>query len=96
MNTIATFSQVGDFAACYAAKDWLRERGFSLGGMQADEPRAIWLGKCSISKWRGLSLAEKREMHGQMTGNQRNGPVRISICRGATPDALAAFALPSK
>lgn len=90
MNRI-TFDQPGDFQAQYAAERWLRDRGFSIGSSQGDSPRAIWHGDCYISKWRGLSAADKAEMHAQMLGDGRNGPVHIELCAGATPAAIEAF-----
>lgn len=91
-DSAVTFTDPDDFAAAHAADKWLRDRGFSCGSMQGYEPRAIWFGECYISKWRGLNAADKREMHAKMTGDQRNGPVTISLCRGATNDAKVAFA----
>lgn len=91
VNGAKTFSNAGDFQACHTAEEWLRERGFSIGSSQGSEPRAIWHGDCCISKWRGLSAADKRDMHAKMTGDQRSGPVHIHLCPGASVDAIAAF-----
>lgn len=91
LRTSITFDNKGDFAATHAAVDWLRERGFSIGSMQAGSPRAIWFGDCYISKWRGLSDEDKALMHAVMEGNGRDGPVTIRLRRGATPEAIAAF-----
>lgn len=90
MSTVE-FNNTGDFEACRAAESWLDSRGFSVGSMQGDEPRAIWHGDCYISKWRGLSAADKREMHASMTGDQRKGPVRITLHAAASPEARDAF-----
>lgn len=94
MSTIE-FSDKGDFAATHAAVDWLSARGFSVGSMQAGSPRAIWHGDCYISKWRGLSAQDKREMHARMEGDDRNGPIRITLLAAASEEARAAFALTS-
>lgn len=91
MKTTVEFTDTGDFKACRAAEAWLDARGFSVGFMQSNEPRAIWHGDCYISKWRGLSAADKREMHASMTGDQRNGPVRITLHEAASPEAREAF-----
>lgn len=90
MNVIE-FNDKGDFAASHAAVDWLHEHGFSVGSMQAGSPRAIWYGDCYISKWRGLSPQEKRGMHARLEGEERNGPVRITLLSGASAEARAAF-----
>jgi hypothetical protein len=92
-TNIVEFKNEGDFQASHAACDWLRKRGFSVGSMKGDEPRAIWHGDCYISKWRGLNPWEKREMHARMEGDARNGPVRIILLPAATDAARAAFAL---
>jgi hypothetical protein len=91
MSDTVEFNNAGDFQACYAAEAWLKARGFSVGSSQGGEPRAIWHGDCYISKWRGLSAADKREMHASMTGNQRNGPVRVTLHASASPEAREAF-----
>lgn len=89
-----TFAESGDFAASGAASAWLDARGFTMGSMQSDYPRAIWHGDCYVSKWRGLSESEKRSMHAVATGDMRHGPVTIKLCPGATPEAIAAFRAP--
>lgn len=92
MTTIE-FKDEGTFQAGYAAEKWLRDRGFSVGSSQAAAPRAIWHGDCYISKWRGLSAADKRDMHARMDGDMRNGPVSITLLPSASPEAREAFAL---
>ena len=89
--SVIEFNDKGDFAASHAAVDWLRDLGFSIGSMQAGSPRAIWHGDCYISKWRGLSAQDKCEMHARMEGNDRNGPLRITLLAAASPEARAAF-----
>lgn len=85
------FPQEGLFQAQHAAEKWLRERGFSIGSSQAGSPRAIWHGDCYISKWRGLSPAERASCHALMTGNGRNGPITVALTPAASPEAIAAF-----
>ncbi|WP_426106330.1 hypothetical protein [Massilia sp. TSP1-1-2] len=88
------FSQSGTFEAAHAAEQWLRDRGFSYGPSQADGPQAVWHGDCVISKWRNLSAKDKRKCHATLSGDGRDGPMRITLCAAATPEAIAAFALP--
>lgn len=90
MNNTVEFTG-DDFESTYKAVGWLKERGFSVGSMQGDAPRAIWHGDCYISKWRGLSAKEKREMHASMTGDPRSGPVRITLHAAASAEAREAF-----
>lgn len=73
------FTESGDFEAYYAASKWLDENGFSLGSMQRDDPIGIMKGDYCIAKWRNLSAADKRGLHGVLTGDKRNGPVTIEI-----------------
>lgn len=89
--TVIEFNDKGDFAASHAAVDWLCEHGFSVGSMQAGSPRAIWYGDCYISKWRGLSAEDKRGMHARLEGEERDGPVRITLLASASAEARAAF-----
>lgn len=93
MRTVVEFNQTGKFEASHAAQKWLDERGFSYGPSQADGPQAIWHGDCDISKWRNLSRKEREECHAIMTGDGRAGPMRITLMRGATAEAIAAFNL---
>jgi hypothetical protein len=76
---IRTFDQPGDFAAQAAAKQWLHERGYSVGIMEADAPRGIMRGDVLIAKWCNLSPRERATLDGQMTGDMRNGPVTVEI-----------------
>lgn len=91
--SVVEFKDQGDFAASHAAVDWLHARGFSVGSMQAGSPRGIWHGDCYISKWRGLSAQDKRDMHARMEGDDRNGPVRITLLAAASAEARSAFAM---
>jgi hypothetical protein len=90
-SLIATFSDKGDFAASGIAELFLRERGFSVGPMQANDPRGIMLGKMRIEKWRRLTDATRAQLHGQMTGNPRTGPITVTIFAHAPAAAREAF-----
>lgn len=91
MRTTISFNDAGTFEASRAAEKWLRERGFSYGSSQADGPQAIWYGECSISKWRNLSVKERGQCHATLGGNQREGPMHITLRNAATPEAIEAF-----
>lgn len=73
------FNQVGDFKAFDAAVSLLQENGFSVGSMQRDDPIGLMYGDYDISKWRNLNEAERNGLHGQLTGDKRNGPVFVTI-----------------
>lgn len=73
------FDTAGAFKAVDEARDWLKANGFSFGSMQAGAPTAIYRGDCIISKWRNLSREEQRTCDGLMTGDFRNGPVKVVI-----------------
>ncbi len=87
----AVFAQVGDFAANRAAIMALEANGFSLGPMQRGAPRAVMFGEYDISKWRNLSHDERREAHGTLTGDGRQGPLVFCLLPSA-PDAAVAAA----
>jgi hypothetical protein len=78
--TTRTFHSIGyDFSAMTAAENWCKENGISVGRMQGPSPRGLLRGDFDIAKWRNLSKREKAELHGQMTGNMRNGPVTVEM-----------------
>lgn len=93
MKTSVIFTNAGTFAAARAAEHWLDERGFSYGPSQVDGPQAIWHGDCCISKWRNLSRKEREQCHATLSGDGREGPMTITLCAAATPEAIAAFNL---
>lgn len=90
-NLVKTFTQKGDFAAMTAAEDFLRVAGFSIGSSERGSPRGIVFGDCAISKWRRLSSQDRDDMHGQMTGDGRNGPLTVTIFGRAPSEAKRAF-----
>lgn len=80
MPTIIKFEDTGTFEAYHAAKQWCRDKGYSVGQMCGNEPIGIlkesdmW-----IAKWKNLSAQEKSELDGIMSGDFRNGPVNVEI-----------------
>lgn len=80
METLFRKEFVGaDFAAIRAAEDWLEDRGFSCGRGQRGAPRGILFGEWDIQKWRNLNERERSELHGQIVGDSRDGPVAVEI-----------------
>lgn len=86
------FDDAGDFAALNAAQKWCRDHGISYGSLQRDDPVGLMVGDHDIDKWRNLSLADRQQLDGQLTGDKRNGPVFITLARhvqlaARTPEA---------
>ena len=79
------------FGAVNAAEADLEARGFSVARMQAHQPSGILFGDFDIQKWRNLSTAHREALHGQMTGDFRNGPVTVRIFDTAPDEAKEAF-----
>ena len=74
------FNQAGSFEAMYAAEAWCRENGISVGQSSATGPTGLLFGPYDwIAKWRNLTAGEKRELHGTMSGDMREGPVLIDL-----------------
>lgn len=74
-----TFTGTRDFEAVGKAEDWCRERGLSVGSAERGSPRGILLGDVTIAKWRNLTATERAQLHGQMSGDMRNGPVHVDL-----------------
>ena len=85
-----TFTQDGEFEAYRAAQEWLNAGGFSWGQGQRGAPCGILFGDFIIAKWKNLTIAERRECHGELTGDHRLGPVTVRIFADAHPDAIRA------
>lgn len=93
-----TFDDAGDFVAIHKAEAWLRERGYSVGSMQADAPMGILHGDYGIAKWRNLTPKHRAQLDGWIEGeDKRNGPVTIVLRRTPheSPAAPAADRAPN-
>lgn len=83
---IKEFQASGTFGAITAARDWLSERGFSVGRMCCDEPMGIMKGDFDIQKWRNLSERERGSLHGRITSDDfREGGVTVEIDDARAP-----------
>ncbi|MDP3869143.1 hypothetical protein [Phenylobacterium sp.] len=82
------FTGEGAFSALNAATGWLRSMGFSVGRMQARSPSGIMFGACDISKWRGLSAADRAALHGQMIAGRTAASIHFS--HNLPPEAVTA------
>lgn len=85
-----TFIDAREFAAKHAARQYLGDRGFSVGRWQAHAPCGILFGDYDIQKWRNLSPADIAALHGIMKGDGRHGPITVTIT-SSDPAIRAAF-----
>lgn len=85
------------FSSWNDAETYLAERGFSLGRMQGPSPRGILLGRWDIQKFRNLSAAEKKTLHGfAQRGPGVGSLVAVRIFDGAPAEAHEAIRQRSK
>lgn len=73
------FEQKGTFAAWNAARQWLKENGFSYGSSSVDGPVGILKGDFCISKWRNMTPKERSQLDGTLSGELREGPVVVRL-----------------
>jgi hypothetical protein len=84
------FEQKGDFKAMWAAEQWCKENGITVGLSCGPDPRGLMYGTgFLIMKWSNLSNSDEKKLHGRMTGDMRNGPVTIEIREKAAADEQA-------
>ena len=80
-GAVHTFESKEDFGAFREAEEFCRERGFSVGSMQRDEPIGIARGDFYIAKWYNLSAQDKTRLDGVIVGEKRNGPVVVIFAK---------------
>ena len=73
------FNEHGDFMAYRSAEAWAKEHGYSSGSMCSPEPTALFKGDHYVAKWRNLNKKERESVDGVITGEYRNGPVKITL-----------------
>lgn len=89
-----TFTQSAtgeDFHALYACETALNIAGFSRGSYQRGAPCGALFGDYQISKWRGMSEAERAGLHATFEGDGRNGPIILTIHDNCPPEGRAAL-----
>lgn len=91
MTVSIIFDKKGDFAALQDAKSALQSAGFSIGSIQRGYPTAIMFGDYSVSKWSSLNREERLATHAQLTGDNRHGPLTLTILPAAPDQAIAAI-----
>lgn len=91
--SIASIEFAGD--AAFEANDLacraLEEAGFSIGRMEHRSPRGLLFGSYDIQKWRNLNAQHRRDLHGALVGDMRNGPVKALLFPAAPGAARGAF-----
>lgn len=70
------------FSAYNKAEQWCRDNGYSVAPMCCPLPTGLVKGDVYIAKYRNLTARERRELHGTITGNFREGPVVVTLLRG--------------
>lgn len=91
-DLVKTFSDQGIWAAKDHAERFLKAAGFSVGINQAHSPRGILFGRdVIIMKWRNLRRHEIEALHGELTGDGREGPITVRIFERAPQEAKRAF-----
>ncbi|MDA3939618.1 MAG: hypothetical protein PF693_09945 [Spirochaetia bacterium] len=73
------FDTKGTFKAKTAAEKWLTDNGYSFGSSCVYSPQAIKKGNWNIAKWRNLTVEERKNIDGIITGNGREGPITVEI-----------------
>lgn len=74
------FQGTGSFQAIWAAEKWLKERGYSHGSMDSDNPMGVKFGDCLIRKWTNMRVSERRQMDGTIESKDfRSGPVVVKL-----------------
>ena len=77
---VKVFNNKGTFEAFYAAENYAREQGYSVGSMCRSMPIALKKGDYHIAKWRNLSKLERLDIDGHITSKDfREGIVTVDI-----------------
>lgn len=67
------------FEALHKAQKWCNDNGYSFGPTCVCSPQAIKKGNWNIAKWRNLTPSERKNIDGTITGDGRNGPIKVDI-----------------
>ena len=75
------------YALMHATEQWCRDHGVSCGPTDRSRVRGLLVGEFLIAKWHNLTAKERRECHGTITGDGREGPLFLRISRSALAEA---------
>lgn len=78
-SRVIEIHNVGTFQSFYAAEALVKELGYEVGSMCADQPIGFALGYDYVAKWYNLSQENKNSLDGILLhdGGFREGGVRI-------------------
>lgn len=78
-----TFKVDGTFRSLYAAEIWLKEQGYGHGSPSETGPTAVMKGDYYSydlpHKMKNFTNRQKREVHGIIFGDMREGPVTVHL-----------------
>ncbi|WP_313026707.1 hypothetical protein [Brucella sp.] len=75
------------------AEKLLKAHGFSVGRMQAHQPRGLLYGEFDIQKWRNLSQRDREQLDGLLSGRHvHHGDISIEILDSAPSEAVQKLA----
>jgi len=73
------FDNKGTFEAMYAAQQWCKDNGISYGSSCVSGPVGLLRGNYCIAKWHNLNHKERAQLDGTISGDLREGPVKIQL-----------------
>lgn len=81
VESARTFRGNEDWSGMNAAVEWAQRNGYSVGPMERDKPRAMFLGDVHVAGWRSLSDKQKARVDGVMVAAEgwRNGVIVVEI-----------------
>lgn len=79
------------FTNQYEAVAYLDARGFSVGRMQGPSERGILFGRYDIQKWRNLSAADRKALHGVLRVTPAARTAIVTIFASAPAEAHEAI-----
>lgn len=70
-----------EFKGYYAAEKAAKSAGYTTGSMERDKPIAVFSADIEhyAPKWRHLMQSDKKLLAGTIEGDERNGPVTLTI-----------------
>jgi len=68
-----------DFEPMWTAEAFANDAGLTSGSSERGSPTALFRNAEYVSKWRGLSAAERNAVDGVIVGDHRHGPVFVCL-----------------
>ena len=70
---------IEDFSAIYEAEAFVKDHELTAGSGQRGFPTALFRNADYVSKWSGLTAAERAAVDGVIVGEFRHGPVFVCL-----------------